>query len=562
MKKNSIFRWGVAMLLLFTGLSLRAYAEDDGGSPFRKNHDVDLTVKSATLQTFTDAFTKQTGVLFSYESALASMPMGDVSVRESNAPLERILNNVFTKRGFRYKIVDRTVVLTYDRTAEPQRKNSVTGRVCDAAGSPLVGATVLVKDSTRGTTTGADGTYSVEAEPGAVLLFSYIGYTEREEPVGSRSVIDVTMQEDQSVLEEVVVVGYGTQTRKTVTSAISKMDGKTLESMPVNLVGDGMKGRIAGLQVATTDATPGSAPKFLIRGGSSINNSNDPIVLVDGAVREMAGLNPNDIESIEVLKDAASAGIYGSRASNGVILITTKKGAPHKGPQIVFEGQWAYESPATKFDLMNGRDYLLTLRPAIAEGYCGGADPLSILDGAESAGAGNSAASRWTTRYLNPGESLPKGYKWIEDPVNPGKIIVFQDNDQQSQWFDDAFWQNYYIGVNGGGENIRYAASAGYTDDGGIGMATGFSRFTFHGNTSFKVTRRLTATTTFDYSQIERQMLDGGALNKRNSVIRGLSVPATHRDWYDAEAGEDLAGTPPTTTITTAIRARRPSGRA
>ena len=99
MKKNSIFRWGVAMLLLFTGLSLRAYAEDDGGSPFRKNHDVDLTVKSATLQTFTDAFTKQTGVLFSYESALASMPMGDVSVRESNAPLERILNNVFTKRG-------------------------------------------------------------------------------------------------------------------------------------------------------------------------------------------------------------------------------------------------------------------------------------------------------------------------------------------------------------------------------------------------------------------------------------------------------------------------------
>lgn len=195
------------------------------------------------------------------------------------------------------------------------------------------------------------------------------------------------MQEDQSVLEEVVVVGYGTQTRKTVTSAISKMDGKTLESMPVNLVGDGMKGRIAGLQVATTDATPGSAPKFLIRGGSSINNSNDPIVLVDGAVREMAGLNRTTSSRSRCSKDAASAGIYGARASNGVILITTKKGAPHKGPQIVFEGQWAYESPATKFDLMNGRDYLLTLRPAIAEGYCGGADPLSILDGRRIGGS-------------------------------------------------------------------------------------------------------------------------------------------------------------------------------
>lgn len=160
------------------------------------------------------------------------MPMGDVSVRESNAPLERILNNVFTKRGFRYKIVDRTVVLTYDRTAEPQRKNSVTGRVCDAAGKPAgrrhgAGEGLHARHDHRGRRHlfGRGGA-------GAVLLFSYIGYTEREEPVGSRSVIDVTMQEDQSVLEEVVVVGYGTQTRKTVTSAVSKMDGKTSKACP------------------------------------------------------------------------------------------------------------------------------------------------------------------------------------------------------------------------------------------------------------------------------------------------------------------------------------------
>ncbi|WP_295939778.1 TonB-dependent receptor [uncultured Alistipes sp.] len=545
MKKNSIFRMGVALFLLLTGMSLRAYAADDGRSnPPQKNYDVDLTVKAATVQTFTDAFTRQTDVLFSYESALASMPLGDMQVREKQAPLERILDNVFTKRGFRYKIVDRTVVLTYDKNAVQEKKEIVTGRVTDEAGQPMIGATVRVKDTMRGTTTGADGGFSIEAAPGSVLVFSFIGYLEREEALGKRIFINVSLEEDQALLEEVVVVGYGTQTRKTVTSAISKVDGKTLESLPVNSVGDGLKGRVAGVRVATTDAQPGADPKFLIRGGSSINNSNDPIIMVDGVQREMTGLNPNDIESIEVLKDAASAGIYGSRASNGVVLITTKKGSAHKGPQIVFEGQWAYENAATKFDLMNAKDYLLTLRPAIAEGYCGGTDPRTILDGAESAGAGNNAKSRWTTRYLNPGESLPKGYQWIEDPVNPGKIIIFQDNDQQSQWFDDAFWQNYYVGVNGGSESIKYAASAGYTDDGGVGIATGFSRFTFHGNTSFKVTKRLTASTTFDYSQIEMQQLNGGSLSKRNSVIRGLSVPNTHRDWYDSEAGEELVGTP------------------
>ena len=545
MKKNSIFRWGVAMLLLFTGLSLRAYAEDDGGSPFRKNHDVDLTVKSATLQTFTDAFTKQTGVLFSYESALASMPMGDVSVRESNAPLERILNNVFTKRGFRYKIVDRTVVLTYDRTAEPQRKNSVTGRVCDAAGSPLVGATVLVKDSTRGTTTGADGTYSVEAEPGAVLLFSYIGYTEREEPVGSRSMIDVTMQEDQSVLEEVVVVGYGTQTRKTVTSAISKMDGKTLESMPVNLVGDGMKGRIAGLQVATTDATPGSAPKFLIRGGSSINQSNAPIIIVDGVRREMTGLNTNDIESIEILKDAASAGIYGASASNGVILVTTKKGNRAKGPQITFEAQAAWTSPATKFDLMDARDYVVTMRRALNDcpGYTYGQQ---VLTGANSAGIGNGDSSIWTTRYLQEGESVPRGWSSVVDPVDPSKIIVFQDNDQQSQWFDDSYWMQYYLGVNGGSDKVTYAASASYMKDGGIGINTDFSRFTFHGNTSFKITKSLTAGTTFDYSETSGNEIPSSGIGNYWTILgRGMFMPATHRDYL--EDGQPGQGTNSTT---------------
>ena len=402
----------------------------------------------------------------------------------------------------------------------------------------------MVKGTQTGVSSDVEGNYEIVVPgPGSVLVFNYLGYQPQEIAVGNRTQIDVRLAEDNNVLDDVVVVGYGTQSRRTLTSAVSKVSGADLEGVPVNSIGDALKGKVPGVRVSTANNQPGSDPVFLIRGGSSINQSNAPIIIVDGVRREMTGLNTNDIESIEILKDAASAGIYGASASNGVILVTTKKGNRAKGPQITFEAQAAWTSPATKFDLMDARDYVVTMRRALNDcpGYTYGQQ---VLTGANSAGIGNGDSSIWTTRYLQEGESVPRGWSSVVDPVDPSKIIVFQDNDQQSQWFDDAFWQNYYIGVNGGGENIRYAASAGYTDDGGIGMATGFSRFTFHGNTSFKVTRRLTATTTFDYSQIERQMLDGGALNKRNSVIRGLSVPATHRDWYDAEAGEDLAGTP------------------
>lgn len=555
MKKNSGFRWRWVLLLLPAGMGLQSHAAQEGrNSPARKRYDVELTLRSATIRTFTEAFTRQTGVLFSYESALAAEPLGDVAVRENDAPLERTLEKVFARRGYRYKIVDRIVVLTYGREKEAG-KVAVTGRVTDAEGNPLAGAAVVEKETMRGVSAGSDGSYRIWVAPDAVLLFSYLGYADNEQRLGTRTAVDAVLEEQESVLEEVVVVGYGTQARRSVTAAIGTFEGRRLEGVAINSVGEGLKGRIAGVRVATTNATPGAEPRFLIRGGSSINQSNDPIVLVDGVVREMAGLNPNDIESVSVLKDAASAGIYGSRASNGVILVTTKKGAAGTGPRIRFEGQWAWASPATKFDLMNARDYIRTVRPAIAEGYCGGADPAVVLGGEQSAGTGNTARSLWTTRYLQPGEAIPRGYGQVEDPVNPGRTIIFQDNDQQRQWFSDAFWQNYHIGIDGGGENMRYAASAGYTDDGGIGITTGYSRFTFHASSDFQITPRLKASTAFDYSQVEQQTFESAPLSLRNSVTRGLSVPNTHRDWYGADAGEELVGTPALGTNNTTIPA-------
>ena len=205
MKKNSIPKLELVFLLLLTGMCPQAHATDDGrnASP-QKTYAVDLTLGSATVLTFTEAVTSQTGVLFSYESALSQMPLGDVSVHETAAPLEHILEKVFKGRGFRYKVVDRIVVLTYDTDSARSQLVLVTGRVKDGSGMPLVGASVVVKDTMRGVSAGAEGNYRIFADPEATLVFSYIGYADREERIGTRSAIDVVLEEYEAVLEDVV----------------------------------------------------------------------------------------------------------------------------------------------------------------------------------------------------------------------------------------------------------------------------------------------------------------------------------------------------------------------
>ena len=377
--------------------------------------------------------------------------------------------------------------------------NLVTGAVRDAKGEPVIGATVIVKGTATGATSGADGRYSIQAGPDATLEFSFIGYKKQEVPVGTRSVIDVRLEEDALMVDDVVVIGYGTQSRRTITAAVSKVDGEKLAGAPVNSIGDALKGRVGGVRVSSADNQPGSDPVFLIRGGSSINQSNAPIIIIDGVNREMTGLNPNDIESIEVLKDAASAGIYGARASNGVILITTKKGSMARGPQVTFEAQAAWTSPAVRFDLMDGGDYLRTMRTMLNEYPSTYAYGSGILTGANSAGIGNGDNSVWTPKFVDTPADVPAGWKVMVDPIDHSKLIAYQDNDQQKQWFDDSYWMNYYVGVNGGNDKVQYAASA-----------------------------------VFDYSETKGNTLpSSGIATYWTTVGRGMFMPATHRDYLD-----------------------------
>lgn len=399
----------------------------------------------------------------------------------------------------------------YAQTSSGKSGTEVSGTVRDADGNPLPGAGVLVKGTASGTVTDNDGRWSMTVPENAVLEFSSLGFETVTAKADVRGgAMNIVLKEDSKLLDEVVVVGYGMQARKTLTTSISKVDGGAIADAPVASVGDAIKGKVPGLRVATSNSLSGEAPRFMIRGGSSISMSNDPIYIVDGALRDdLNGINPNDIESLEVLKDAASAGIYGARASNGVILVTTKKGSPSKGPQIVFDVQLGFQSPASKWNILNSRDYLQFIRPAIATAFANDREhpAETLLSGANAYGTGNTGTkSIYSTSYLEYRQPVPDGFEWMYDPVDQNKVLIFTDSDWQAQWFSPAFWQKEYIGVNGGNEKMKYAASVSYTGDDGIVAMSKYDVFTMHGNTSFKVTKNLEAGATFDMSRQKKHI--------------------------------------------------------
>lgn len=414
-------------------------------------------------------------------------------------------------------------VFSAQQVAAQDRK--VTGTVSGADGKLLEGVTVSLKGSPVKATTDKNGVFRIDV-PAAdgILVFSIIGFETKEASIPASNRVTISLAEAHENLDEVVVVGYGTQSRRTITSAITKISGEALRDIPISTVGEGLKGKVAGARVYQSNNTPGADAVFRIRGGSSINKSNDPLVLVDGVERAFSGINPNDVESIEVLKDAASTAIYGSRASNGVVLITTKQGSASQAPRITFDANFAYQEAETLIDFMNARDYINTVRPAVALSP----NPQYNNASGYSASSGNDESSIYSTRYLGEGESVPAGYSSMPDPIDPSKTLIYQDNDYQSLMYRDVLWQNHYLGVDGGNEYLRYAASGGYTDDGGVALGTGYTRYSARAKGDLKVSDRLTINTAFDFSSTRSSQFE----NQQNVIARGLATPPTQKIYY------------------------------
>lgn len=410
---------------------------------------------------------------------------------------------------------------------------TMKGTVVDELGEKLTGVSVSVKGTARGTTTDLSGQFSLQVSNGETLQFSYVGYSPVNIKVNGQPSVEVKMAPANDQLDELVVVGYGTQSKRTVSSSIASIGGATLEGAPINTVGDGLKGKIAGVRVFNTDNSPGSEPTFLVRGGTSISQSNNPLVLVDGIERSMAGINPNDIESIEVLKDAASSAIYGSRASNGVVLITTKKGKQGK-MRITFEAGLAHQNTERMIEYLTAEEAV----PLMRDRWASNPNPGRLYQDGYAYSSANTDKSKFSTRYLKDGEQIPAGWKSCIDPLDPTKTLIFEDNDWAGECFRPALWQNYYLGVEGGSDFLNYNASLGYADDSGVAVGSGFNRFSARTNVVAKIRKNLKFTSSMDFSQTNTEAY----ASQYQVITRGMMIPATQRKYYVSD--DQWYGTP------------------
>lgn len=420
---------------------------------------------------------------------------------------------------------------------------TVTGRITGEGNEPLPGASIVIKGSTLGTTTTVDGTYTIQVPGDSVrLVYSFIGYVSQERVVGNRTVIDVALSPDTEVLNEVVVVGYGTQTKATVTAATATIKGDELTKVPTNTISSKLQGRLPGVSIRTISGQPGQELQIRVRGGSSINKSNNPLVIIDGLQRSLNDVNPNDIESIDVLKDAAATAIYGSRASNGVILITTKKGLEGK-TELDFQVSYGLQEFNRQYDLLSAREYLQWWRPRIATsryGYTGG-----WIDGEQPTGTGNDENSTWTPRFLGDGEEVPAGWESMIDPIT-GKTIIFQDARLQDRLFRVAQQANYNLTARGGTEKIKYAASLGYTDQEGVAIGTGYERVNGRVNLDFEAHKKLRFGTQVDvsHSVTDKFANAGGNQTEGDIFTRGaLNAPTLRARFPDGTPGWGTNGT-------------------
>lgn len=397
---------------------------------------------------------------------------------------------------------------------------TVKGIVYDNEKETLPGVSLLVKGTTQGTVTDIDGKFSINAPKGSTLVFSYVGFESKEIIVTNGNHIDVILNISSIGLDDVVVIAYGAQSRRTLTSSVSKVNTRELENMAVDNVMDALKGKVAGARIYSNSGQPGEPPSIIIRGGSSVNKSNSPLILVDGFERGFNEINPNDIESIQILKDAESTALYGSRASNGIVLITTKSGTFAK-PRVIFQSDFSIQQIERYYNLLNASEYLSIIRPSVAR------SPNSKWNEQNNYGfsSGNNPSSSFTTHYLQPGESVPDGWKTMPDPLDPSKTLIFQDNDMVNIAFNTTLRQNYYIGVDGGDEKIKFSVSLGYTDDDGIAKATGWKRLTSRAIADYRIKDNLNIFSNFNY---QKSILQDYS-NQNQAVSRSLYLPPTQR---------------------------------
>lgn len=330
-----------------------------------------------------------------------------------------------------------------------QQTITVSGVVMGSDGEPLMGVNVVEKGTTNGTITDLDGKYTLNVGPNAVLQFSYIGYVSSDIAVNGQRTVNVTMKEDSQNLDEVVVVGYGTVRKADLAGSVSVLDNKAFKDQPIKQVSDALQGRVSGVQVQSS-GVPGGTVKIRVRGSGSINRSNDPLYVIDGIVREsgLTGLNPDDIQSMQILKDASSTAIYGSRGANGVVLITTKTGKANTR-QITFDAQITAGTVAKRYDTLNAYEFATLYNTYRA----------------------NTFSSDQLSAFQRGG-----GTNW------------------QDEIFQTGITQDYKVTFSGGSDKTQYIVSGNYVGQEGVVIENDNKRYQARANVTSQITDWLHST--------------------------------------------------------------------
>jgi TonB-linked SusC/RagA family outer membrane protein len=405
----------------------------------------------------------------------------------------------------------------------------VTGTVTgsdDRQGIPSV--SVMIKGSRQGTQTDANGKFSINANPTDVLVFTYVGYVTQEVAVGTKTALNVELKSASAKLDEVVVVGYGTQSRRNITGSIAKLDTEVLENAPRSNVGSALQGTVSGLQVVAATGQPGASPVILLRGGASINSPGAPLVIVDGVIRAFNDVAPENVESIELLKDASATAIYGARANNGVILITTKSGK-NGTSEISYKFTGGYNKNRAGYNYLGAKDYIYYTRL----GYLNAGRSLAQVNGSRGLGLSTNGAdlASFDIRSYVPGETtLPAGWDILDDPY--GGQIMFKDHGGEIEdlVFRNTYTKDHYVSATGGNDKGKYFASFDAFDEQGVIVGSGYKRFNGDINGSYKVKPNIEVSSGVSLSTSSQLGVIGSEVN---TLYRTMAIWPTFNPWLD-----------------------------
>lgn len=454
-------------------LALLCFSLASGYSAYAQK--VTINLQNVKLEKVFDAITKQTGLSVAYSRPTVN-PDQNVSISATNEELGDVLKRLFAGTNVAFEIGEEKIYLKDGKTSsngsQQVKKKNVSGVIVDTNGEPVIGASVLVKGTTNGTITDMDGKFTINDVPeNSTLDISYIGYKTMTLKATDKNLSRLVLHEDTEVLDEVVVVGYGVQRKRDVSTAVSSVKAEALANNPASDFRQALVGKMPGVQVTTPSGDPEGSVSIRVRGISTVNAGSDPLYIVDGVPMErgFANMNTNDIESIEVLKDASAAAIYGSRGSNGVVLITTKKGTSEK-LTVQYDGYYGIQNVSKKLPMMNAYQFAEFARDGHNNAY------LAEVPGA-SPDDPNSV--RPQSYHQIPAELFP----YLEG--QPG----LTDTDWQDAIFRTANTTGHNISLSGKANSVNYFVSGNYMNKEGIIINSDFKKYSMRMNIDGKYKR-------------------------------------------------------------------------